>query len=66
LTFPVVAGTGCGWTATSYASWLPIASGASGTGNGKVVVNVMANTTGIARTGTVVIAGITITITESK
>ena len=66
LTFPVSAGTGCAWTATSNASWLPIASGASGTGSGKVVVDVMANNTGVARTGTVVIAGITISITESK
>jgi hypothetical protein len=33
----------CAWTAASNDAWLTIASGASGTGNGSVQVNVGAN-----------------------
>ena len=46
----VTAGGGCAWTATSNASWLSIASGASGTGNGKVTFTAAA-TTGPGRSG---------------
>lgn len=55
---------GCAWTATSEASWITIASGASGNGNGTVGVNVAANA-GDARTGTVSIAGQTTTIAQA-
>jgi hypothetical protein len=40
----VTAGTGCAWTATSSASWLTIASGRSGTGNGAISITANANT----------------------
>jgi hypothetical protein len=57
--------SGCTWTASSSASWITIASGASGTGNGTVTFTVAANTGG-ARTGTLTIAGSTFTVTQAK
>ena len=57
----------CTWTAavTSGSSWLSIRSGASGSGNGTTLVDVQAND-GPARTGTLTIAGRTVTITQEK
>ena len=55
---------GCAWTATSNATWLTITSGASGSGNGTVRLNVAANT-GVARPGTVTIAGQTFTVNQA-
>jgi hypothetical protein len=55
--------TGCTWTAKSNASWITIASGAQGNGNGSVVLNIAANNGG-PRTGTVTIADLTHTITQ--
>jgi Big-like domain-containing protein/all-beta uncharacterized protein len=54
----------CSWTATSSDSWISIATGSSGTGNGTVVYKVSENTTGSARSGTVTIAGITLAIEQ--
>ena len=51
------------WTATSNASWLSIASGASGTGNGAVFFSVAANS-GAQRVGTLTIAGQTFSVTQ--
>jgi hypothetical protein len=61
----VTAGAGCGWTAASNASWLTIATGASGTGNGTVTFTAPGNTTGATRSGTLTIAGQTFTVTQS-
>ena len=61
----VTATAGCGWTATSNASWLTITGGASGFGGGTVSVTATANTTGEARTGTLTVAGQTITFTQA-
>lgn len=55
---------GCAWTATSTATWIAITSGASGTGNGTVQFTVSANA-GPARTGTIVAAGQTHTVTQA-
>ena len=60
----VTAGAECSWTAASQASWIAVASGASGTGNGAVNLTVAANP-GAARTGTVTIAGQTYTVTQA-
>ncbi len=54
----------CAWTAASNAAWITVQSGASGTGNGTVSLNVQVNTTGAARSGTLTIAGLTVTITQ--
>jgi hypothetical protein len=61
----VTTDAGCGWTAASNASWITIASGASGNGNGTVTANVAA-TSGPARSGTLTVAGRTITINQGQ
>ena len=65
-TVTVTAGTGCIWTAsvTPGDSWITITSGSSGSGNGSVGYSVTANT-GIARTGTMTIAGQTFTVNQN-
>ena len=60
----VVSASGCGWTSTSNVSWVRISWGASGSGNASVGVAVEANPGGY-RSGTVTIAGQTITVTQS-
>src|ERR671937_692124 len=61
----VTTGTSCSWTAVSNVSWITIAGGASGTGIGTVTYSVAANPTGSARTGTLMVAGQTYTITQA-
>jgi len=56
---------GCSWTAVSNASWLTVTSGASGTGSGKVTFNIASNTTKSARSGSIAVAGYTITVQEA-
>jgi hypothetical protein len=64
VTVNVTSGTGCAWIAQSNVPWVSVASGASGTGNGAVTLNVQANT-GASRSGTVTIAGQTFTISQA-
>ncbi len=54
--------SGCAWTAMSNNSWMTISSGGSGTG--AVNYSVAANS-GIARTGTMAIAGLRFTVTQA-
>jgi hypothetical protein len=61
----VTAASGCAWTAASGASWIGVTSGASGTGDGRVELSVAANT-GPARTGTVSVAGRTVTVNQGS
>jgi hypothetical protein len=63
LTVLVVAGLGCTWTATSHSSWITVTSGAAGTGSGTVVFTVARNT-GDDRTGSLTVAGITVTVRQ--
>jgi hypothetical protein len=63
-TITVTAGSGCSWTATANADWLEIRSGSSGSGNGTVSFRAKKNETGAARTGTLTIAGQTVTIMQ--
>lgn len=63
-TTTVSATSGCSWTAVSNASWITVSGGSSGTGNGTVTYVIAANT-GASRTGTLTIAGQTVTINES-
>jgi hypothetical protein len=54
----------CSWTATTSTSWITIPSaGASGMGNGTVTFNVTANT-GVARIGSINIAGKSVNISQ--
>lgn len=64
----VAAESGCLWTANvnaSNASWIATTSGVNGNGNGTVNFSVAANT-GPARTGALIIAGQTVTITQAS
>ncbi len=56
------AASGCTWNAVSNDSWIHVTGGASGSGSGTVNLNIDANNTGTPRTGTLTIAGQTVTI----
>src|SRR4051812_2260230 len=62
-TLSVITGTQCSWTAASTVSWISIAS-ASGSGIGSVTFLVQQNPTAAARSGTVIVAGQTISVTQ--
>jgi hypothetical protein len=64
-TFTVSGAAGCAWSASSNAPWITVTSGASGSGPGTVTVTIAA-TTGPARSGTVTIAGRTVTVTQGE
>ena len=55
--------SGCTWTAVSNDSWITITAGASGTGSGTVNYSLALNT-GPDRTGTMTIAGQTLTVRQ--
>jgi len=64
-TVTVTAGSGCAWTTSSSVAWVSITSGASGSGNGTVGYTVAANTSTTSRSGTLNIAGQTLTVTQA-
>jgi hypothetical protein len=55
---------GCNWTATSDNSFITINSGASGSGDGTVLLSITANISGVGRVGTATIAGQLFTVTQ--
>ncbi|HMF92659.1 MAG TPA: BACON domain-containing carbohydrate-binding protein [Vicinamibacterales bacterium] len=55
----------CAWTAVSNAPFITITSGASGSGTGTVAFSVAANSGTDARTGTLTIAGQTVTVSQA-
>jgi hypothetical protein len=61
----IAAGPTCQWTAQSNAAWIHITTATSGTGPGAVGYSVDVNTTTTARTGTLIIAGKSLTITQA-
>ncbi len=62
----VSAPAGCSWTATSNSDWITLDSGtSSGSNNGTIKYSVLANSVKTARTGTVTIAGQTLTVTQT-
>ena len=61
----VTAGAGCAWTASSNSAFVTLTSAASQTGNGTVNVTVAENS-GDARTGTLTVAGQTVTISQAS
>ncbi|MGE3178776.1 MAG: BACON domain-containing carbohydrate-binding protein, partial [Vicinamibacterales bacterium] len=63
VTIQVTAGPDCSWTAQSDASWLPIRSGASGTGIGTVTLRSGRNPPA-ERTATITVNGSTATVTQ--
>ncbi len=61
----VTANAGCGWTAVSNVpAWITISSGTPGTGNGTLNYTVGANPGMVQRTGTLTIAGQTLTVVQ--
>ncbi len=54
----------CAWTATSNAPWITITAGASGTGTADVRYTVAANSGTSTRSGTLTVAGQTVTVTQ--
>jgi len=56
---------GCDWTAESRVSWITVAEGRSGSGNGQVTLEMDANG-GAERTGSVRIAGHTLRVTQQR
>ena len=60
----ITTGAGCAWTASSNAGWITIVGGASGSGTGTVTYAV-APVSGAARTGSVTIAGRTLSISQA-
>ena len=55
----------CPWTVTNTNAWIVILSGSAGTGLGTVGFLVLSNSTTVARSGTLLIAGQTLTVTQA-
>lgn len=64
LTFSVVTTLDGTWTAIAADAWITVTGGASGTGSGTVTYTVGVNS-GIARTGTISVAGLTFTVSQA-
>ena len=62
-TFNVSTQTGCAWTAVASDSWILVVP-TSGSGNATITVTVPANTTGKDRTGSIAVAGRTVSVTQ--
>ncbi len=62
----VTAPSNCGYTAISNANWITVTQGNPGAGNGNVNYTVASNNTGSPRTGTITIAGLTLTVNQSN
>jgi len=76
ITVPMIAGTGSmnvqtavsgfNWSASSDSAWLTIMSAGTGSGAGTVQFSYSANDTGAARTGNIIIAGVSFAVTQTK
>ncbi len=53
------------WTAESQTPWITVTAGFSGTGNGEVVYSVSPNSSATSRTGTLIIGGMSVTVTQA-
>src|SRR5687768_2396812 len=60
----VIAPNGCGWTASTSASWFTVTSGAAGAGNGSVKYQVAANP-GAERSAGITVGGQTFTVKQA-
>jgi Putative binding domain, N-terminal/Viral BACON domain len=61
----VEAGAGCAWSASSKVPWIRVVRGASGSGDGEVEIWIDDNN-GDERTGTLTVAGQTVTVTQRR
>src|SRR6188768_1321141 len=64
-TLSIITGTQCSWTAVSAVGWITVSSGATGSGIGSVTFAVGQNSTGALRTGTLTVAGQTVSVTQA-
>lgn len=64
-TVSVTTSAGCQWTAVSETSWLTITAGASDQGSGTATYLAVPNTGTSSRTGSLLVAGYTINLTEA-
>ena len=62
----VAAAAGCAWTAASNDSWITITSGPGGSGNGTVTYSVPPNSSSRQRTGSLTIAGQSVSIRQKR
>jgi hypothetical protein len=63
-TITVTTASGCSWSSFSPTPWITVTGGKSGSGSASYTV--LPNTTGASRTGTVILAGITVQFTQAK
>ncbi len=63
--FEVFTSDDCTWPAISNATWIVLTSSPSSKGNGAVFYSFTANTSSSGRTGTITVAGLTFTVTQS-
>jgi hypothetical protein len=63
IAISITASAGCSWSAQSQISWIQLVN-SSGTGSGTILLSVSANTGSGVRTGTILLAGQTITISQ--
>jgi hypothetical protein len=64
-TVAVQTSAGCAWSARSNASWITITGAAAGSGNGSLNYSVQATFAAGARTGTLTVADVTVTMTQA-
>jgi Putative binding domain, N-terminal len=63
-TITVITGTQCTWSAASTVPWITVTSGSGGQGIGSVTFVLAENQSSTARTGMVLVAGQTVTVTQ--
>jgi uncharacterized protein (TIGR03437 family) len=63
--FAVTSPTGCGWTATSNATWLTVTAGGLGSGTGTVSYSVAANSGAQSRAGTITAGNSSLAVTQA-
>jgi hypothetical protein len=63
-TITVTAGAGCSWSTATTLSWISFAGATSGSGNGTVTFQAAPNT-GVARSGSIAIAGLTFAVEQA-
>jgi hypothetical protein len=63
--FNVIAPAGCGWTASTMASWISFPGATTGSGNGSLSFTAAANSTTSTRSGTITVQGQTFTVNQA-
>src|SRR5262249_27251587 len=61
----IATAAGCPWTASSPVPWISISGGANGSGNGTIFYVVQSNSSGTARSASLSIGGLSLTIVQA-